>query len=144
MTRKPRGSRLRPAESGIGYSREFLERLARILVRTGHSPRKLTREFRDICAQLREPARRWDPAHLNYLADLPHVIAHWHADPQYLDSKGDPVSLPLRARGRSLSHLVEQVLPGAEPPAVVQSLIQLRGIRRRGRSYVPSDRQLVF
>src|SRR5579862_8643282 len=128
MTRKPRRSRVRAAESGIGYSREFLERLARILVRSGHSPQKLTREFREICAQLKEPVRRWNPAHLNYLADLPHVIAHWHADPQYLDSKGDPVSLALRARGPSLTGLIEQVLPGADPRVVVQSLIELRGI----------------
>src|SRR5882762_5152313 len=88
----------RPKRGGESYSREFLERLARILVHSGHSPQGLMREFRTICSDLKEPARRWDPSHLGYLADIPHVITHWHADPQYLDSRGQPVPLPLRGR----------------------------------------------
>ena len=138
---KPRARR---AGHGIGYSREFLERLARILVHSGHSPKKLAREFRVICSQLKEPSQRWNPVHLNYLADLPHVMAHWHADPLYLDAQGEPAPLPLRARGRSLTGLIAQVLPGEDPRAVVQSLLRLRGIRRQRSAYLPTDRQLVY
>ena len=82
--------------SGASGAREFLERLARILVRCGHSPSALPREFQRICDELNEPKRQWDPAELDYLADLPHVIAYWHGDPQYLDSRGAPLSLPLK------------------------------------------------
>ena len=128
--------------TGIGYSWEFLERIAHILVQTGHSPKKLSGEFREICMRLKEPAHAWNPAYLNLLADLPHVIARWHADPRFVDSKGAPVALPLKSRQLSLTSLVARVLPAEDPHAVIDSLIRLRGIRRRGRLYVPTDRQL--
>jgi|HubBroStandDraft_4_1064222.scaffolds.fasta_scaffold36490_2 hypothetical protein len=144
MKRRLPRSGLRPIGGGIGYSREFLERLARILVHTGHSPKKLAREFREICEGLKEPAHAWDPAYLNYLADLPHVIARWHADPQFVDSQGAPVPLPLKSRNLSLASLIGRVLPGVDASAVVDSLMRLRGIRRRGRFYVPTDRQILF
>jgi len=144
MKRGRSTSALRAPAGGIGYSREFLERLAHILVHTGHSPRKLAREFREICGGLKEPARAWNPATLNYLADLPHVIARWHADPQFVDSKGAPIALPVRSRGLSLTSLIARVLPDQDPHAVIESLIRLRGIRREGRRYVPTDRQVRF
>ena len=134
----------RPKRGGESYSREFLERLARILVHTGHSPAGLMLEFRTICSALKEPARRWDPGHLGYLADIPHVIAHWHADPQYLDSRGLPVALPLRGRGVSLCTLIERVLPREDPMAVALSLTRLRGVRRRQGLYVPSGRYFIY
>ena len=134
--------RKRSGGSGVGYSYEFLERLARILVHTGHSPRKLAREFRAICGRLKEPRQAFDPACLNFLADLPHVVARWHADPQFVDSKGHPIALPLRSRGLSLSVLIARVLPGEDTKAVVESLIRLRAIRRQGACYLPTDRQL--
>ena len=133
-----------PARGGVSYSREFLQRLAQILVHAGHSPQVLAREFREICATLKEPARHWDPSQLAYFADLPHVIAHWHADPQYLDSRGMPVPLPLRGRGPSLSALIERVLPGEDPEAVTHSLTRLQGVRRRGARYVPSGRYFTY
>jgi hypothetical protein len=144
MKRTPPRSGLRPIGGGIGYSREFLERLAQILVHTGHSPKKLAREFREICDGLKEPAHTWDPAYLNYLADLPHVIARWHADPQFVDSQGDPIALPLKSRNLSLTSLIGRVLPAEDASAVIESLIRLRGIRRQGRFYVPTDRQLWY
>lgn len=134
----------RPTGGGISYSREFLERLVRILVHSGHSPKQLTREFRDICGGLKEPARRWDPTRLAYVADLTHVIAHWYADPQYLDSRGAPLPLPLRGRGPSLCALIERVLPEENAAAVVQSLCRVQGVRRRAGRYVPSGRCIVF
>jgi uncharacterized protein DUF6502 len=134
----------RPKRGGESYSRECLERLARILVDTGHSPQGLMREFRAICSALKEPSRRWDPTHLAYLADIPHVIAHWHADPQYLDSRGLPVPLPLRGRGTSLCTLIERVLPREDPMAVARSLTRLHGVRRRQGQYVPSGRYFIY
>jgi hypothetical protein len=136
--------RQRPRGAGVSYSRESLERLARILVRSGHSPKQLTREFREICGGLKEPARRWNPAQLAYFFDLPHVIAHWHADPQYIDSRGVPIPLPLRGRGPSLSALIERALPGESPTAVANSLVRLQGVRRRGNLYVVRGRYFSY
>jgi hypothetical protein len=144
MKRASRKGALRPSGMGIGYSWEFLEHLARILVDAGHSPKKMAREFREICQRLPEPARNWDPAELNYLADLPHVIACWQDDPQFLDGKGDPLPLPVRSKGPCLVSLIARALPNEEPSAVIESLRRARGIRRRRGLYLPTGRQLLY
>jgi Family of unknown function (DUF6502) len=137
----PRGSRRLAAGD---YAQECLARLARILVRTGHSPERLWREFRDICYGFKEPARRFEPEQLSHITDVPHVIALWHTDPDYLDAHGLPIPLPLRSKGRSLYTLIERVLPGEKPAAVVESLERMRGIRRRGTLYLPTDRYCIY
>src|SRR5262252_4867250 len=129
--------------SGISGAREFLERLARILVHSGYSPRELPRVFQEICEELKEPKRQWDPVELYYLADLPHVIAHWHADPQYLDSRGAPLALPLKGKGLSLFSLIERALPEVDPKAAARSLMRLKAVYRHKGRYLPSGRQLL-
>jgi hypothetical protein len=133
-----------PAGAGVGDSREFLGLMAHILVHVGHSPRKLEKEFHEICAQLPEPSGERNPAHLNFLTGLPELIARWHGDAQFLDALGHPVPLPLRSSGISFSSLIEEVLPGEDPNAIVEALIRSRGIRRRGDCYLPTDRQLRY
>jgi hypothetical protein len=69
-------------------------------------------------------------------------MERWHTDPEFVDSKGRPVALPLKSRGLSLTSLITRALPGEDPKAVVDSLIRVRGIRRRGRLYLPTGRLL--
>lgn len=144
----PLASRMSSRESGKlaagDYAQECLARLARILVRTGHSPRTLWREFRDICRGFKEPARRFEPEQLGHITDVPHVIALWHTDPDYLDARGLPIPLPLKSKGRSLYALIERVLPGEKPAAVIKSLEHMRGIRRRGDLYLPTGRYCIY
>jgi hypothetical protein len=141
--RRPTVRSRRRGGSG-GHYRQLLEGTARILVQTGHSPRLLAREFVEICARMKEPPHSCDAEQLTYLWDLPHVIAHWHSDPQYMDSRGRPIPLPLRAQGPSLSALIERVLPGANPQAVAESLTKLQGVMRRGALYLPSGRYFTY
>lgn len=126
------------------YAEECLASIARILVRAGHSPHRLSRAFSDICSHLKEPVRRFEPKQLSYFTDVPHVIALWHSDPDYLDSQGQPIPLPLRSKGRSLCALIERVLPGEDPAAVVKSLTRMRGLRRRGALYLPTSRYCIY
>ena len=93
---------------------------------------------------MREPTRGLNPAYLNFVTALPEVLARWHADSQFLDAMGRAAPLPLKSGDISLASLIGQVLPGEDPSAVVDSLLRLRGIRRRGNFYVPTDRQLRF
>src|SRR5262249_41232846 len=129
--------------TNVGIAREFLERLARILVRCGHSPQELRREFQRICDALQEPKRHWDPAELGYLMDLPHVIAYWYGDPQYLDSRGAPLARLPNARGPSLFSPVARALPEVDPKAAARSLMRLRAVYRHRGRYLPSGRQLL-
>ncbi len=126
------------------FAQQCLALLARILVGTGHPPQALARRFRDICQRCKEPARRFDPAALDYVADFPHVITRWYTDADYLDDRGEPIALPIRAEGPSLYALIERTLPGEDPAAVVEGLTQMRGIRRRGTLYVPTARYCIY
>jgi hypothetical protein len=144
MSARPGVRRIRLRAGGAEYARECLSRLARILVHGGHSPKRLSRDFRDICSELKEPTRPWDPTRLTFYADLPHVIAHWHSDPRYMDSRGRPVPLPLRGRGPCLSALIARVLPGEAPVSVAESLVRSNSVRRRKGLYTPTKRSLVY
>jgi len=133
-----------PAEEGAAESRAFLEALVPLMVEAGHSPKRLVAEFREICGRMKEPARAWDPADLAYVADLPHVLSHWHADEHYTDAQGAPRRLPLRGPGPSLTELIERVYPGGDPTPVVRALVRTRAVRERRGSFEPLARNVLF
>ena len=130
--------------SALGTSREFLERVGRILVECGYSPKRLEREFAEICGKLEDPKGQWNPATLGYIADLPHVLTHWHRDPDYLDDHGTPRPLSLRNDGPSLSRLIARVYPSAEPTDVVATLLRIGAIRSVRKRFVPAARSVVL
>ena len=144
MSARRRVRRIRLRAGGVEYARECLSRLARILVHSGHSPKRLWRDFRDICSELKEPAQPWDPAQLTFYYDLPHIIAYWHSEPVYMDGKGNPVALPLRGRAPSLSSLIARVLPGEDPASVVECLLSAKIVRHRMGLYTPTKRSFVY
>lgn len=123
-------------------SRELLSLMAHILVHTGHSPKKLAREFAEICSGLKEHPRASDRPDLDFLTGVAEVIARWHTESEFLDSKGRPAALSFKSANRSLASLIARVLPNEDPRTVVDSLIRFRGIRRVGNVYLPTDRQL--
>jgi hypothetical protein len=133
-----------PVDAAIGDSREFLELLAHILHHMGHSPNRMDEQFHEICSGLPEPTRAWNPSYLNFLTALPGVIARWHTDEQFLNSKGLPVALPLRSGSVSLASLIAHVLPDEDPSVVVDFLIKFQAIRQEGNRYLPTDLQLRF
>lgn len=132
-----------PPQAEIG-PRAFLEPLARILNVSGCHPRDLQREFVSICRELPNPKRSWEPMRSSHVADLSHVLARWHADEQYVDPEGRPVPLPLAGPEPSLRGLVSRVLPGMDAAQAIQWLTELKGIRREGRRYFPTDKYLAF
>lgn len=145
MKRRDSGGKLpRRASSGVVDSREFLERIGRILVLSGRTPQELSQEFEKVCGLLEQPNDRWDPERFGFVSDLPHVIARWHDDEHYLDARGQPIPLPLTGRGRSLRSLAKLALPSLDPARVVEALINLGGVRRHGRGFVPIGRYLAL
>ncbi|MFL6600831.1 MAG: DUF6502 family protein [Steroidobacteraceae bacterium] len=132
------------ASRALGTSREFLERVGRILVECGYRPRQLEREFGEICGKLEDPQQDWNPATLGYIADLPHVLTHWHRDPDYVDEHGTPRPLSLNNDGPSLSSLIARIYPSADPAEVVETLLRIGAIRRLRKRFVPAGRSLVL
>lgn len=126
------------------YSWQCLSRLAKILVRCGHSPKTLVSQLQRICSTLREPPRQFDPRRLSFLADLPHVLALWHSDPNYLVERGGPAALSLQGPGPSLASLIGRVLPHEDPRLVARTLLRMQGIRRRGTHYLPTGKLVPF
>jgi len=126
------------------FASEVLELLLDILVRTGHSPNELAVEFDRISTRFKEPTHRWDPSKLGFLADLPHVIALWHSDPQYHDRDGNLRPLRLGGAAPSLGTLFTRVLPVEDPRQVLRALLRMKGVRRQGVGYVPTARHLSY
>ena len=124
--------------------RAFLEPLARILNVSGCHPKDLQREFVRICRDLPNLKRAWEPMRPGHVADLSHVLARWHADEQYVDAEGRPVPLPLEGPEPSLNGLVSRVLPSIDPTQAIQWLTELKGIRREGKRFLPTDKYLAF
>lgn len=140
--RKPKITPSGAPQSEISV-RALLEPLARILNISGCHSRELQREFASICRKLPAPKRTWEPMRAAYLVDLPHVIARWYADEQYVDGDGRPIPLTREGPAPSLSALVAGVFPSIDPNEAIQSLIELEGIRRRGKLFVPTDKYLA-
>ncbi len=124
------------------YAQLLLRESVNVLIKTGHSPEQLRRQFEQICRDLPEPDCGFDPLAVRYVAALPHVIAYWYGDAAYVDQKGQPLPLPFRARGKapSLVALIRRVFPGTDPDEVLRSLLLANAIIKRGKRYYPKDR----
>jgi hypothetical protein len=144
MSRRPPKIAEKGASPGEIGPRAFLEPLARILNVSGCHPGELQREFARICRDLPPPKRAWEPMRPGYIADLSHVIARWHADQRYVDGDGRPVPLPLEGPAPSLKELISRVVPSIDPAQSVQWLMELKGIRRQGKLFLPTDKYLAF
>jgi Family of unknown function (DUF6502) len=132
-----------PGESA-DYAFDCLSQLARILVRCGHRPSVLVAQLRKICQTLGEPSGGWDPTHLSFLADVPHILSLWYSDPRYVEARGVPAALKSAGRGPSLKTLIREVLPRDDPERVMRALLYMRAIRRRGARYVPTGRHIAY
>lgn len=136
---KPTVSETAEASEAMVYANDVLDRTADILVAMGHSPRALAKRFALTCRRMSEPAGRVQPDLVPYPTQLGHVLAHWYGDPDYLDTSGRPIGLPLSG-ARSLTALIGRVMPGRDVKAAVTALLTTRTIRRRAAHYHPVRR----
>jgi len=136
--RPPTPSRRRAAAvarpKSLAAARTFLKSLER----------QVLREIRTICASLSKGGHLRNPAELTDLADLPHVIAHWHDDRAYIDESGKPRRLPLDGPGISLAALIARVYPKKPVSPIVQGLLRTGIVSRRGRYFECTSRHIVF
>src|ERR1700674_629020 len=128
----------------ISFANEALSRLATILAQSGISPTDLLREFRSICAQLPVPSKCLDFGDIEFVADLPHVLAYWHSDIDYVDSVGNPRALLFDGEPAALSSLIARVYPERDAREVLHKLIRTGAIRRTGDRFEPTGREIIF
>jgi Family of unknown function (DUF6502) len=133
----------RPSGGALDWPRDCLAPIARILVESGYKPERLSRDFTEACSRLKPSKERWDPTWPRYVTALPHVVAHWYSDPEYVDGRGRPIRLPLKGQGPCLQALIRRVLPGRSASRVAASLVRLGAVRRLGDRYVPNGRHAI-
>jgi hypothetical protein len=136
--------RARDKGRAISFANEALSRLATILAQSGISPAHLLREFRAICAQLPTPSRCLNFDDIEFVTDLPHVLAYWHSDIDYLDQFGNPRALLFDGERASLSTLIARVYAERDAKEVLQKLISTGAIRQTGDRFEPTGREIIF
>jgi hypothetical protein len=133
-SRTPRAKDSRATAKGARSATSFLVRMET----------RLLREIRTICASLTRAGHDWSAAELAYIAELAHVIAHWHDDNAYVDESGTPLSLPLTGPGISLVALIGRVYKKRPAEPIVRALLRTGIIRRRGETFECTSRHIVF
>jgi hypothetical protein len=122
---------------------EILNNLASMLMMSGCSAEDLAQEFATVCRQL-SARDSTDSVSRSSKIDHIHVISHWYRDPDYLDSAGKPRKLAFAGARPSLTRLITGVLPGTSPRGVLDSLLELGAVRRRGERYEPTGLSVNF
>lgn len=123
---------------------EAMERFVRVLIRRGVSERSVRRSFRRAWLCVPQDAAERNRRASRELVDVCHVLTLWFGDPLYVDTKGDPLSLPLRGPAPSLASLVQHVDPTLNVTQVLKCLIGADAVRRRGSRYSPRSRAVAF
>lgn len=137
-------TRDRPSDSLEALVNEAMERFIRVLIRRGAPERCIQRAFRRAWLKVPREAAQDGRRASGELVDIGHVLTLWFDDPCYVDSHGDPVSLPLRGRAPSLASLIHHVDPGLDPRQVLKTLMQANAVRRVGKRYSPRSRAVAF
>lgn len=128
----------------IAFAHEALAHLGNILIHSGVSPVDLLREFRAVCARLPHAAGALNVEDVDFVADLPHVIALWYSDPHYLDPQGHPRALPFEGKSPSVAALIARVYPHRDTQAVLKKLLATGALRRKGNVFEPTKREIIF
>lgn len=123
---------------------DVLTRLVRVLAGCGYTPQQLLRGMRAESGAARPRRRKPSDAEIACFVAAPHVLTHWHTDPEFLNAMGHPRPLPLRGPGPSVESLAARVGCGPDAAALVEHLERYRGIRRQGRLFVPRGRALSY
>lgn len=89
-----------------------------------------------------------------YASKASQILSRWHLDSDFLDSRGQPVTLPLEGDGASFAELLRRSGAGDIPlTTVIRELVTVKAVRRREdgrlevlqRNYIPraTDEQLI-
>ena len=150
--RKSRSDGIKPRPPKAGKQRATLETTSlesvdsfvRILGRCGESPEAICSAVQDASSRIPEQWVHQGQQAAREIGDASHVLTVWFTDPEYLDLKGNPRSLPLEGISGSISALVRTIDRQLNPRDVLRYLVKTRAVSRHGARYVPRDRTVLL
>jgi Family of unknown function (DUF6502) len=123
---------------------EAVIRFVRVLARRGCTPQDIGQEVLNACREVPKSWAQNAMAAVREMDAAAHVLTLWFSDPAYLDSRGNPLPLPLRGGGRSLEALVLRVDRRLDAQEVLRHLLRREVLRRVRSRYLPRDRLVSF
>ncbi|MGH8291117.1 MAG: DUF6502 family protein [Steroidobacteraceae bacterium] len=132
------------AESVESLAVEAMERFVRVLVRRGMTRRTVERAFLLACQRIPKSAYESGVRSERELIDISHVLTVWFGDPLYVDADGEPIQLSLKGPAPSLATLIQHVDPTLDPEQVLEYLIKMDAVKRKGNCYFPRSRALAL
>jgi hypothetical protein len=124
--------------------RGLVEAVISFMARTGMSPAKIQRVFRNCLLErsaLKQGRRDSRTSRLEYGCDTVAgaVLRAWHRHPQYLDDSAKPIPLKVTGPKPNLPSLIHSQSHAADAQAVLKSMINAGLVtRRRDASYLPA------
>jgi hypothetical protein len=109
---------------GTAHWPKTLDQFIWMLLRAGIRPTAIARECQRSLARHRHTRALKMPT--PEVLEYSRVLTVWQQEPQYVDERGRPRSLPLAGRRGSFAALVHRALPAAEPTHVGEVLRQYR------------------
>lgn len=144
-----RGDAIRPRAKGSGglpldpTAYDAIERFARIMVRCGFDTSAIAEAFGLSLAACRNESLP-PPKNIRDLPQAHHVVTMWCTSPDYVDERGNPLSLPERGSNRSLESLTRLVDRAARVGDVLRYLIHTGTVRKIGRRYALTRRWVML
>jgi hypothetical protein len=127
----------------------MLDQMFRVILEfaadSGITAERTTRVFaqarRDVA---HSPYRLSDALHFKVMMSIAEVFKAWYTEPEYLDSHGAPVPLPLSG-AKSVEHLISHYVPKVNARDTARWLIAEGILRQQGRGrLVPTRRMISF
>lgn len=120
---------------------EGLDNIVTVYAQCGYSPEDIERRVQKAC---RSVPKSWQRRARQAQADheaFGRMLTLWYSNPQYLDDKGFPRSLPLRGR-LSLESLAFRAGFRAKLRTLLRYPLSSGALLKQGKQYLPRDRVL--
>ena len=145
----PRRERRRPGVHGGSTTLderalEAVTRFVRVLTHCGYRSEDVGREVMNACRKVPKTWTRSAKGDVPGMDAAAQAVTVWFSDPAYLDSRGNPLPLPLRGANLSLESLLQRVDPDVDAAELLPHLLRWQVLRRLRNRYLPRDHLVML